>query len=242
MRRLASLLVLLMLGLACSSAAAEDLPLPAFRARFSVTALGIPAGDADFQLERADAGRWRFVARILPNALARTLGVEERRQESLFRYVDGTLLAQEFTESREDGETITASARFDWQQGEVSVTEQDGQRQVPIETRPLYDEASLYLALMLDLAAERLPEAYQVVGDGKLRSYALQRTGEQRIGTPLGELAAIGVKRERPGSDRRTVLWCAPTYAYLPVLIVQERKGQEVLRMTLGEVEGLAPR
>jgi hypothetical protein len=150
------------------------------------------------------------------------------------------VVPEEFVESRVRDETITSTASFEWSKGVIIVAELDTLRRVPIEERPLYDEASLYLALMLDLAAQRLATRYRALGDGKLREYQLQPAGEQRVDSALGEIAVVGVKRERAGKDRRTVLWCAPDLRYLPVLIIQERKGTEVLRMTLSELQGLS--
>ncbi len=225
-----------------STATAAELPLPPFRASFSVVGLGIPAGDADFILEQAGDNRWRFVARILPNVVARTLGVDAQRQESLFRYQDGTVVPEQFIETRERDDAITATAEFHWQRSVVIITELDTKRRIPIEQRPLYDEASLYVALMLDLKREQLPASYLALGAGKVRNYELQPAGDRRVQTALGPVDTVGVKRERTGHDRRTTLWCAPAYHYLPVLIVQERSGHEVLRMTLTAIEGLEAR
>lgn len=230
---------LLLALLVLQSAAAEELPLAPFHARFAVMGLGIPAGKADFILQQTEDNRWRFVARILPNAVARALGVDAQRQVSLFRYHDSTVIPERFVETRERDDAITATAEFDWQRRQVIISELDTKRRIVIEQPPLYDEASLYLALMLDLKRQRLPDEYRALSRGKLRRYELQSAGDRRVETNLGDLETVGVKRERQGRDRRTVLWCAPAYDYLPVLIVQERSGVEVLRMTLTAVEGL---
>ena len=100
------------------------------------------------------------------------------------------------------------------------------------------DELLAQLQLMLAVMRGERELAFNVIDRrGRAREYAFRISGEEAVTTAAGELRAVRVDyldARRPG--RETYIWFAPEFAYLPVLIHQEREDGTTWRYELTEL------
>ncbi|MGH8597961.1 MAG: DUF3108 domain-containing protein, partial [Gammaproteobacteria bacterium] len=98
------------------------------------------------------------------------------------------------------------------------------------------DKLVYQLVLMHDLRDPSKPLHYVVADDGRIKNYQLVREGEETLeilGAPTATLRVVYSASESP---RRTTLWCAPRFDYLPVKIEYREDDGNVTTATLTEV------
>ncbi|HXH03089.1 MAG TPA: DUF3108 domain-containing protein [Candidatus Competibacteraceae bacterium] len=218
-------------------AGADDLAVAPFEARYTVYGQGIPLGEGSITLENLGQGRYRMRATVHPTGLAAML-ISDRIDESVEgRCQDGRVLPQLYRQQRSGGKrSHDIRTVFDWSQGRVqtSVNQQQASLRLPVGA---VDPLSLHLKVMTDLKRSVLAAQYTFLDESELKTYQVQRQGEELLKTPLGTLRTVRVKQQKPDSTRITTLWFAPELDYLPVQIAQEKKGKEVLRMLIQDVK-----
>jgi hypothetical protein len=124
---------------------------------------------------------------------------------------------------------------FDWKKGIVTnhINDDPWVMKVPTGAQ---DKLLYQYTLMRDLQEGKQTLSYDIADGGELKNFRFERLGTEAIDTPLGRLQAVKLQRIR--GSRRTVIWCAAAYDYLPVRIEQYKDGK-VLTMLVREVEGL---
>lgn len=206
--------------------------LAPFTVEFTVDWKGISAGTSSLQLERLGPGTWRYTARNNARGLARLLFPGEITQVSEFT-LNGEVRPQRFR--GDDGSNDTrrdVRLDFDWTAWRVrGVAEREP---VDLALQPgIQDPMSVQIALMVDLAAGRTPTRFWLVDKTRIKDYEYRSEGSVRIATAAGEFEAVVWSSRRPGSDRLTRIWYAPSLGYLPVRAERTRSGRTEIAMTL---------
>jgi hypothetical protein len=206
--------------------------LSPFTAEFAVTWRGIAAGTSSLQLERLGPGLWRYSSRNHARGLARLVFPGEITQISEFT-VNGAVHPRRF--EGDDGSADTSRdvrLEFDWAAGRVrGIAER---QPVDLALRPdLQDPMSVQIALMVELAAGREPAGFWLVDKNRIKDYEYRSEGTARVGTAAGEFETVIWSSRRPGSDRMTRVWYAPSLGYLPVRAERTRGGRTEIVMTL---------
>ena len=78
---------------------------------------------------------------------------------------------------------------------------------------------------------------YSVYDTGGIKEYNFINRGRVIIDTPIGELKCIKVSRIRQNSTRKTHIWLAIDYDYIPVMLLQEHKGEEVATLLISSID-----
>ena len=102
--------------------------------------------------------------------------------------------------------------------------------QTPVDlplTPEVQDDASIQLALMVELLAGRTPERFSLIDKNSVREYRYAREGEATLQTPLGPVPTIVYRAQKAYSPRVTRFWCAPERGYVPMK-VEQTKGNDV--------------
>jgi hypothetical protein len=206
--------------------------LAPFTVEFSVDWKGINAGTSSLQLERLAPGRWRYTSRNNARGLARLVFPGEITQISEFT-LNGGVRPQLFR--GDDGSSDTSRdirLEFDWAAGRVrGVAER---QPVDLALQPgLQDPMSVQIALMVDLVAGRTPTGFWLVDKSRIKDYEYRSEGAARLATAAGEFDTVVWTSRRPGSDRVTRVWYAPSLGYLPVRAERSRGGRTEIAMTL---------
>jgi hypothetical protein len=70
---------------------------------------------------------------------------------------------------------------------------------------------------MVDLLHGREPSTFMLVDKNRIKDYLYSNDGTARLETALGPLETVIWSSRRPGSDRVTRVWHAPSLGYAPV-------------------------
>lgn len=235
--------LLSLIGLWCLTqtllAAASPLPVPPFEAHYKGSAyLGkLPiAGELVLSLAYEGNDHYRMSSDIQPSGSASLLISASERVKG--RLQDQTILPLSYEHRVKGVKSSRTLLTFHWREGILDAEHKDERVTLPLSAG-VVDPLSLYLMVMTDLQQNRIRDHYTFVDDDELKTYQVERDGKEILQTSLGDLSTLRVSQRREGSSKITTFWFAPSLKYLPVQIVQEKKGKEVLRMTIEAVEGI---
>lgn len=146
-------------------------------------------------------------------------------QTSSGRITPQGLQPEEFWDQR--GEK-RSSARFDNEQGHLTLTPEKGAPRHFTYSGPVQDALSLLVHLSLTAPPPEGPFTYTVFNGKKLRDYSYQVIDEVELETAIGPLRTLRLERTDQ-SDGRFEVWLAIDHYYLPVrLLRSDDKGNEV--------------
>lgn len=224
----------LVIVLSCllAQVAVAELPIAPFEAQYRVYAKGVPAGEGTIVLRSVGEGFYEMESQLQATGLARLI-----LRDQISEQVEGRIGEQveplRYRYQRRGGSREEHTQyRFDWSAGKIR-GEHNGER-VDLELAPrVLDPLSTYLQAMWDLKNQQRFEEYQLLDDTRIRTYRVEYQGAERLDTALGTFNTIRVFRQRPGSSRAVTFWFASEHDYLPVRVIQQRDGDEKLRMEL---------
>jgi hypothetical protein len=232
-------LVWAIVGLAaCNAAHANDLALQPYVATYAVTYRGLDAGTLRMELSReGQSNRYSFETRADPSVLARLVIGRDAVERSVFETTENGLRPLEWSlEDGKSGKKGDGQLKFDWSANKV-IGEFEGER-VELPTQPgLQDRLSIQVAVSAALVQGREPNSIVMVNGDKTREYTYEKGSTQSLDTSLGNLETIIYESTRPGSNRVSKVWHAPTLEYLPVRAEQIRKGKVETVMVLVGLE-----
>jgi hypothetical protein len=204
----------------------------AFKVVFGVNWRGMNAGTASLELEQLGGGRWRYTSRNNARGLFRVAFPDEITQSSEFALNGGVRPLQFRGDDGSDSTARDVRLDFDWRAARVTGVAED--ENVDLALRPgMQDPLSVQIALMLELAAGRAPTEYWIVDKSRIKDYEYRAEGRALLRTPAGELDTVIWSSRRPGSDRVTRVWYAPSRGYAPVRAERLRGGSVEISMTL---------
>ena len=234
LNRCLNLVGMLLLSLPLSGWA--EISVPPFVAKYTVYGKGLPLGEGSISLEHTGANQYRMSSHVWPTGLAAMMVSDRIDEYAEGELRDGQVLPKSYQQQRSGGkQSHDERANFNWAQQQVE-TRFDGQV-AQLALKPgLVDPLSLHLLVISDLSRNQLPAEYSFVDEREIKTYQIQKQGEETLKTPLGNLLTVRIKQQKPDSTRITTLWFAPQLNYLPVQIVQEKKGKEILRMLIQDV------
>jgi len=213
--------VLSVLGL--QVAAADE--LKPFEARYAWIWHGMTVADSTLKLEKT-GDTWTYSSKSEPRGIGKVFP-ERPIQRSVLRVTDaGT---QPLSYEASDGTSSTKRAvdvKYDWDQGHLTGVYEDVKVDLPL-TPGVQDDASVQVALMVELLRGHTPEHFSLLNKNAVREYRYVREGEATVQTPFGKIASIIYRSEREGSPRVTRFWCAPWRGYVPMRVEQKR-GDEI--------------
>lgn len=198
-----------------------------FKAEFALEWRGMNAASASLELTRQAGSHYTYVSRnnargvfraVLPGELVQTsrLLVEAGQVRPLsYRGDDGS------PDQRRD-----VSLDFDWERQRVTGTAETKPVDLALQTG-LQDIMSVQIALIVDLLAGRKPAMYTLVDKTRIKEYLYAGEGTARIDTVLGPLDTVIWSSRRPGSDRVTRVWYAPSLGFAPVR-AERRDGEKL--------------
>ena len=200
-------------------------PLP-YSANYKASTNGLTAS-ATRSLRQLDDGSFELVNELQ----ARVLGQEIARleQRSRFHYLDDSIRTDQYSYRLSGISSDQRAIAFDWQAGTALSTEDGESWTVPLQDQ-VFDPLSHQFVLSQQLQ-NGLLESYEfaVVDGDKIEIHKYQLVGEERLGTPLGNLNTVKLERVREGSSSRsTVIWLAPDWHYLLARIEQSNGSLQV--------------
>jgi hypothetical protein len=227
------LLWLLLLG---APAAAEQLPLVPFSARYELARDGLPIGETRVELQLLGDGGYLYRAHTEPGPLLSLFREDLILEESRGRLVEGRPQPDRYS-YRRDGPGVRRSLelRFDWDRGRVRIS--DGSSHWYLEVAPgTLDKLVQQLVFSRDLAAGERAPSYRVADGGTAKEYAYRILGREPVTTPLGRFDTLKAERRKDQGPADYTLWLAPELGYRPVRILRQHHGTDY-RMELIALE-----
>ncbi|HKC15876.1 MAG TPA: DUF3108 domain-containing protein [Steroidobacteraceae bacterium] len=232
MKRLSRHLALLLAGLAPALAGADE-PAPAsapaagialrpYAVVYEFNAYGFSAGTVGLTLRQETPQEWTYVSKSQPRGLFQLVRSASRTVTSRM-IIDQRGVRPLLSTDTEDGERAPQSeVHFDWTANRA-IGQVEGQA-IDMELRPgVQDDLSAQVALIQALNTGQAPSNLLVFDKSGIRDYSYTRVGEEKLSTPLGEVATIIYRSQRANAPRSTRYWCAPALGYIPVRVEQRR-------------------
>ncbi len=246
-RRLALAPLLLLLGISGAAQAQQEPLPPPFTAKYTLYYSGEKFINKKIAvLTRRLTGlgddRYEYHSEIKTTGLLSLIRKVRIVESSRLTFEDGVLRPHRYNYERTDNrKRREVAVAFDWDGGKITNTISGDAWDLPTEP-PVMDKLLYQLAIMHDLKKGQPPASYLVADGKKVKTYDIERLGEERIDTPFGNYHTVKMLRRRPGSDRKSVFWCAPDLEYLPVKVEHDEKDGSKTRAVLKSLHGIEPR
>ncbi len=215
-------------------------PTP-FVATYQVAWHGITAGDSALTLATPTSGTYRYSSNIRAHGIFRLVFPDALVQSSTFTLVDGHVVPLHYQESgqaRDHSDDVDLT--FDRASQRVHGTSETHAVDQSFDPG-IQDPMSVQIELMQQLQAGLAPTQFKLFDKDQAKEYFYTRERTEVLTTPLGALETIVYRSDRPGSDRVTRLWLAPTLNYLPLRAERARKGSVDLSMRITALTHPAP-
>jgi len=120
--------------------------------------------------------------------------------------------------------------QFNWETGIAHSIYKGVAKDIAI-TAGMLDRLTADIAAIHALRNNQQLTSYEITHRNSVRLYEFTPQGKETVSVPAGEFQAIKYLRQRPGSSRATLIWFAPEADYLPVKIVQLKRGESKIVM-----------
>lgn len=233
----AAIAISILLSIAARASEADG--VAEYLAEYEVLYKGRHMADAEFSVAPESPDGYLFQSSTRARGLLKLASPRPAIERSRFHVTGGKLRPDtfEYEDGSRKGED-NYSVAFDASGGTIRIFGLTGVNAIPFE-HSLLDRGSLQVALMRDLAACRQPGPYRYVDDDGINTYDFARLENLATETGIGMVQTVRFEQTREGSSRRTVLWLAPEYAYLPVRIEQFRNGEIETVFALEHLSGV---
>ncbi|MDC9725955.1 MAG: DUF3108 domain-containing protein [Gammaproteobacteria bacterium] len=235
MNRLVSVLILLLVPIYLS---AQE--IPDFSANYLVKLNGLQAGQLKRSLVSNPNGTRTFKSETQAKGIFAFFKPDLVEEMSVWRHHNTLIRPESYLYQRTGGKKDKyLSLDFDWQKSQVHIDDHKQPWTLSIEENTL-DKLVYQISLMSDLADNKSQFSYRIADGGKLKTYKIDILTTETVTTPLGKIDAIKLIRHRAKSKgRQTILWCAPSLNYLPIMLEHTEKGGSVFTAVLRRLDGI---
>ncbi|MGO9804858.1 MAG: DUF3108 domain-containing protein [Steroidobacteraceae bacterium] len=222
-------------ALLAASAAAGAEELKPYQASYKGIWHGMTVAVSDLKLEQT-GDTWTYSSSSAPRGIGRlAAGIFPPRQVSVVRVTAAGVQPLSYQSS--GGESAKSiDLKYDWRAARVTGSYEGAHVDQPL-TADVQDDASVQLALTVELLAGRTPKSFRIIDRDGTRQYQFARDGEATLQTPLGAVATVVYRSQKAHSPRITRFWCAPGRGYIPMKVQQTRADE--VQWTL-EIESLS--
>ncbi len=230
--------LLLLLVLSPELVFAADVELHNFLATYSVRTGGLKVGKMQRRLTITSGNHYRFESKIKSTGLLSLVHSTYIEESSEGELEVAQLRPQRYAYRRISGDQRKeASAVFDWAGSRVTMRTKDQQWEAAVSPGTL-DKLVYQLALMRDLARGGDDALnYAVADDGEIKTYELSRAGVETVEISGAAVSAQKIIYARHGTSRKTTLWCAAAYGYLPIQIEYLERDGGLTTATLTDIQ-----
>lgn len=207
-----------------------ETPPQGFRVVFELESRGTTVAETRWSLEPSGGGNFVYESETNTTGIAALFRKARIVERSELRYHEDRPQPLAYSYVRTGHKDRTVAVRFDWEKGIAHNTLRGQTWSMPVPDGTL-DKLAYVLALMHDLHAGSLNNAYTVADGGKIKTYQIDYLGEERLETPVGTFDTLKLRRTRSGNtERETIIWSAPVLGFLPVRLEhRESDGTAVL-------------
>lgn len=212
-----------------------EVQLQPFTATYGVEWHGITAGYSMLEFKSTGPDTYIYSSHIRARGIFRLAFPNVRTQTSTFRIEAGHLLPLTY---REEGgsKDENVDLEFDWNALRARGMAEGKPVDAPLQPGT-QDPFSVQIELMRDLLAGDVPHSFLLFDKDEVKQFDYTRERDETLDTPLGRLETVVYRSDRPGNDRITRLWLAPSLSYMPVQAERERRGKVDFSLRVREVK-----
>lgn len=214
----ASLAAALALGAAGLTRADELKP---YSATYEGIWHGMTVAVSNLKLEHTGA-TWTYSSKSYPRGIGRFVSDLSPNQTSVAKVTATGVQPQSYSSGGGGGGKVSIELKYDWQSNRVTGNYEGTAVDLAL-TPQVQDDASVQLALMVELLAGRTPASFSLIDRSSVREYQFTREGEATVTTPMGDVATVVYRAQKKYSPRITRFWCAPERGYVPMKVEQTR-------------------
>lgn len=180
----------------------------AYQARYKAKIKGFSA-TIERSLKTKDDGLWQ----LSNNA---TMFLASIKETSLFKMADSQVTPLNYLYSNALSSKHNSELDFDWK----NLIARDSKKKNNSLTlsEHTFDKLSFQIQLRLDLIKEGsnfTDKSYNVIDKNRIKTYQVEKLGEEKLTTAAGTFATIKLKQYRPGKNKHTFIWLAKDWQYL---------------------------
>ena len=117
--------------------------------------------------------------------------------------------------------------KFNWEKMQARNIENNEESLVGLETGML-DKLNYQIQIMRDLKSNKKPVTYTIINNKKIKIYNFTFLGNEEIETPLGKFNSLKFLIQKPGDKRKSIIWCADKFDYLPIRVDSIEKDDSI--------------
>ena len=212
-------------------------PLPSHTATYEVLRRGTKIGEIHVSLSQRDDGIWYYSTETeATHRLARLLRLSGEESAHFVWRNNRVLMLTYHQVLRTPRGTEFWQHRIDWDEGVARTHSSEGDFVHDIEP-DMVDPLSLRLQLAVDLhdPEHRTAEHhFRLIDEDELDDESFVYGGEEQLEIPAGCFESIYLERvQRPDSVRTNTSWHSEQFHWMPLRILQTRKGRDELDVRL---------
>jgi len=217
---------------------AKDQPVT-FDAVYKLFSSGFELAEMKRSIKQLPSGEYLYRSDTKTIGIVSVFYKDRIIEESKWHIEEGQLYPLHYTYTRKKSDRNRhVNIEFDWDKKIILNRVNDNLWKMPLE-KGMLDKLLYQYAIMRDLPVKRFPITYSIADGGKMKSYHMERLGNEKVDTPLGKLHTVKLQNIKPGDDRKLIIWCAPKFKYLPVKVEHTEDNGRVTTAIIQKLEGI---
>lgn len=199
----------------------------------------VAKGDSNLTLSSEGDGKYTLVSTTTAKGLAKLIAANPITERAEFK-INGDGSVQALSYQMDDGsdkDQEDISIHYDWESAQAMVKSNKGDEQKPI-TSDTMDQLIMQAAAIASVQAGKESFSFLQLKPGRnIDRYEYKKVGEETLKTDIGDVATVKYSRGKPGADKLTYFWFAPSHAYAPIRLERIKKGNVVFKGVIKSFE-----
>ncbi len=235
--------LLLLYLLAASAVTAAESTMPAFfDVSYTLYSNDTKIGLMKREFSMQDENNYVFRSESKTTGFISLFRKDHIIEQSNWKFVENRFIPQHYSYQHTGGKKDRfVEISFNWDKKQIINQVNDStwfmETQVGILDKLLYQ-----LTIMSDLKTGQVPDIYTIADGGKIKNYYFEYLGDEVVETPLGPLKTMKIERRKSNSKRKTWLWCAYDYHFMPVKVVITEKKGRLTTALIKQLNGIEPK
>lgn len=204
------------------SALAETWTPPLFKAKYTISAMGLTVAEGTRNITQQPDGSYLFHTLAKPTGIISVFREDTIEENSQFLFENQQLKPLLYEYKHLDNNRNLKKYKkvgFNWETNTAQSLENKKQWELSLQPKTV-DFLLSQIALMQSLGmGKRGDQNYFIADEDEIKAYTIQFDKEEVLETPLGKLKTLKFIRRAKNPQRYSSLWCAIDLKFLPIRI-----------------------
>ncbi len=228
----------------CSlSVSAETWTVPLFKAKYTVSAMGLTIAEGTRNLTKQPDGSYLFHTIAKPTGVVSVFREDTIEENSHFLFENTQIKPLLYEYKHLDNNKNLKKHKkvvFNWETLEALSIENKKEWKLPLQTGAV-DFLLSQISLMQDLTLnKRGDQNYIIVDEDEIKPYTIKFEKEEIVETALGKFKTLKFIRRAKNPKRYSSLWCAVDLKFLPVKIEHTEPNDHTVSVEIKTLEWLS--